>query len=152
MKKGNGATQFEPIKVEPAYRKVAAALLDRITTRAINPGERLPPEMELARQFGVHRGTVREALRELQTNGVLKRERGSKLMMVTRPHRGTIAAGVSRALALHDVTYHDIWEALTALEPPIATAAARQRKPKDLARLDSVVARLAEDLDTKDAV
>ena len=84
--------------------------------------------MELARQFGVHRGTVREALRELETNGVLKRARGSKLMMVTRPARVDVAAGVSRALALHDVTYHDVWEALTALEPPIAAAAARQRK------------------------
>ena len=81
--------------------------------------------MELARQFGVHRGTVREALRELETNGVLKRERGSKLMMVTRPARGAVAAGVSRALALHDVSYHDVWEALMALEPPIAAAAAR---------------------------
>jgi DNA-binding FadR family transcriptional regulator len=139
MKKTNGAKPFEPIKVEPAYRKVATALLDRITGRTINAGERLPPEMELARQFGVHRGTVREALRELETNGVLKRERGSKLMMVTRPHRGTVAAGVSRALALHDVTYHDIWEALTALEPPIASAAARNRLPKDLKQLDTVV-------------
>ena len=109
---------------------MATALLDRITARTINAGERLPPEMELARQFGVHRGTVREALRELETNGVLKRERGSKLMMVTRPARGAVAAGVSRALALHDVTYHDIWEALTALEPPIAAAAARNRKPQ----------------------
>ena len=119
--------EFEPIRVEPAYRKVAAALLERITDRTINAGERLPPEMELARQFGVHRGTVREALRELESNGVLKRERGSKLMMVTRPARGTVAAGVSRALALHDVTYHDVWEAMTALEPPIAAAAARER-------------------------
>lgn len=131
--------EFEPIRIEPAYRKVAAALLDRITTRAINAGERLPPELELARQFGVHRGTVREALRELQTNGVLKRERGSKLMMVTRPERVDIAAGVSRALALHDVSYHDVWEALTALEPPIAAAAARQRRPENLAHLDRVV-------------
>jgi GntR family transcriptional regulator, transcriptional repressor for pyruvate dehydrogenase complex len=139
MKKTNGAAKFEPIKVEPAYRKVATALLDRITARSINAGDRLPPEMELARQFGVHRGTVREALRELETNGVLKRERGSKLMMVTRPARGTIAAGVSRALALHDVTYHDIWEALTALEPPIAAAAARNRSPKDLKHLDELV-------------
>jgi DNA-binding FadR family transcriptional regulator len=106
----------------------------------LNAGERLPPEMELARQFGVHRGTVREALRELETNGVLKRERGSKLMMVTRPARGDVAAGVSRALHLHDVSYHDVWEALTALEPPIAAAAARRRKPKDLARLESLVA------------
>jgi DNA-binding FadR family transcriptional regulator len=131
--------EFEPIRAEPAYRKVAAALLDRITNRALNPGERLPPEMELARQFGVHRGTVREALRELETNGVLKRERGSKLMMVTRPARGAVAAGVSRALTLHDVSYHNVWEALTALEPPIAAAAASRRKAKDLSRLESIV-------------
>jgi len=144
--------EFEPIRIEPAYRKVAAALLDRITTRAIHAGDRLPPEIELARQFGVHRGTVREALRELQTNGVLKRERGSKLMMVTRPERVDVAAGVSRALALHDVSYHDVWEALTALEPPIAAAAARQRKPADLANLETVVARLGEEVDTSSAV
>jgi DNA-binding FadR family transcriptional regulator len=61
-------------------------------------------------------------------------------MMVTRPARGTVAAGVSRALALHDVSYHDVWEALTALEPPIAAAAAQRRKAKDLAHLEAIVA------------
>jgi len=142
--------EFAPIRVEPAYRKVAAALLERITGRTISAGERLPPEIELARQFGVHRGTVREALRELQTNGVLKRERGSKLMMVTRPARVDVAAGVSRALALHDVSYHDIWEALTALEPPIAAAAARNRKPKDLARIETIVKTAVEVEQTAD--
>jgi GntR family transcriptional regulator, transcriptional repressor for pyruvate dehydrogenase complex len=146
------AVEFEPIRAEPAYRKVAAALLERITARSLNPGERLPGEIELARQFGVHRGTVREALRELQTNGVLKRERGSKLMMVTRPARVDVAAGVSRALALHDVSYHDVWEALTALEPQIAATAARRRKPKDLARLEQVVARHEQGLDTSATV
>jgi len=142
--------EFAPIRLEPAYRKVAAALLDRITTRAINEGERLPAEIELARQFGVHRGTVREALRELETNGVLKRERGSKLMMVTRPARVDVAAGVSRALTLHDVSYHDIWEALTALEPPIAAAAARRRKPQDLARIDAILTRAVDVEQTAD--
>jgi len=142
---------FEPIRVEPAYRKVATALLDRITDRSISAGERLPAETELARQFGVHRGTVREALRELESNGVLKRERGSKLMMVTRPARAAVAAGISRALALHDVTYHDVWEALTALEPPIAATAARERSAKDLERLEAIVARF-DDPDTAAAV
>jgi len=59
---------------------------------------------------------------------------------------------VSRALALHDVSYHDVWEALTALEPPIAAAAARQRKPADLANLETVAARLGEEVDTSSAV
>ncbi len=150
--KRNGAAEFEPIRVEPAYRKVAAALLERITDRTINAGERLPPEIELARQFGVHRGTVREALRELETNGVLKRERGSKLMMVTRPERGDVAASVSRAMSLHDVTYHDVWEALMAFEPPIAAAAARNRKQDDLQRLDALAARAEGGLTTGEAV
>ena len=144
-------TAFDPIRVEPAYRKVAAALLERITDRTINAGERLPPEVELARQFGVHRGTVREALRELESNGVLKRERGSKLMMVTRPARATVAAGISRALALHDVSFHNVWEAMTALEPPIAAAAARARKPADLERFDALISHL-DALDTEAAV
>jgi DNA-binding FadR family transcriptional regulator len=132
--------EFAPIRVEPAYRKVAAALLERITDRSIVAGERLPGEIELARQFGVHRGTVREALRELETNGVLKRERGSKLMMVTRPARVDVAAGVSRALALHDVSYHDVWEAMTALEPPIAASAARNRTQANLERFEGILA------------
>jgi DNA-binding FadR family transcriptional regulator len=144
--------EFAPIRMEPAYRKVAAALLERITDRSISEGERLPAEMELARQFGVHRGTVREALRELETNGVLKRERGSKLMMVTRPARVDVAAGVSRALALHDVSFHDVWEALTALEPPMAATAARERQARDLTRLDGIVARQSEKLETNQAV
>jgi GntR family transcriptional repressor for pyruvate dehydrogenase complex len=144
--------EFEPIRIEPAYRKVASALLERITARTINPGDRLPPEMELARQFGVHRGTVREALRELETNGVLKRERGSKLMMVTRPSRGSVTANVSRALSMHEVSYHDVWEALTALEPPMAAAAARSRLAKDIKLLEASVARLDAALDTEAAV
>jgi GntR family transcriptional repressor for pyruvate dehydrogenase complex len=132
------APDFAPIRIEPAYRKVAAALLERITGRTINPGDRLPAETELARQFGVHRGTVREALRELESNGVLARKRGSKLMMVTRPAHGRVAAGVSRALTLHDVSYQDVWEALTALAPPIAASAARRRRAPDLSRIEAV--------------
>jgi GntR family transcriptional repressor for pyruvate dehydrogenase complex len=151
-KQSPAAAEFAPIRVEPAYRRVAAALLERITARTISAGDRLPAETELARQFGVHRGTVREALRELETNGMLKRERGSKLMMVTRPSRVDVATNVSRALSLHDVSYHDVWEALTVFEPPIAAAAARRRSARDLAHLDALLARLGNGLDTEGAV
>jgi len=45
-----------------------------------------------------------------------------------------------------------VWEALTALEPPIAATAARKRTAADLERLESIVARLDDDLDTAAAV
>jgi len=130
--------RFTPIQLEPAYRKVASALLDRITARAFSDGDRLPSETELAKQFGVNRSTVREALRELQTNGLLTRRRGSKLMMVTRPQTDFVAEGVSRALVLHDVTFFDVWESLSMFEPSIAETAARRRTDTDLAVLQQV--------------
>jgi GntR family transcriptional regulator, transcriptional repressor for pyruvate dehydrogenase complex len=136
--------QFEPVEFEPVYRKVAAALLERITDRTLSAGDRLPPELELARQFGVNRSTVREALRELESAGMLRRQRGSKLMMVSRPERDAVADGVSRALALQDVSIRDVWESLTILEPPIAEAAARHRRAADLTRIEATVGHAME--------
>src|SRR5437879_9338555 len=114
------SVEFAPLLIETAYRKVAAAIGERILSRALREGERLPPETELARQFGVNRSTVREALRELESSGLVKRRPGSKLMSVTRPQHDAIAEGVSRALVMHDVTFLEVWEALTIIEPPIA--------------------------------
>ena len=125
--------RFEQIQMEPAYRKVAAAISERIVSRSLREGDRLPPETELARQFGVNRSTIREALRELESGGLVKRRPGSKLMSVSRPQHDAVAEGVSRALVMHDVTFLEVWSALTILEPPIAEAAARARTAEDVA-------------------
>lgn len=136
---------FTPILIEPAYRKVAAAIAARILDRRLLEGERLPSETELARQFGVHRSTVREALRELESNGLVMRRPGSKRMSVSRPQHEIVAEGVSRALALHNVTFMEVWEALTILEPPIAEAAARARSAEDLGAIVLVSRHFADD-------
>jgi GntR family transcriptional repressor for pyruvate dehydrogenase complex len=133
------AQPYARLKLEPAYRKVAAALTESITSGALRVGERLPSETELGLRMGVHRSTVREALRELESSGLLRRERGSKLMMVSRPDRDTVASGVTRALTLHEATIAEVWEALTVIEPMVAEFAARRRDAKTLAALAAVV-------------
>jgi GntR family transcriptional repressor for pyruvate dehydrogenase complex len=137
--------EFEQIRMEPAYRKVAAALMERILDRTLRHGDRLPAETELARQFGVNRSTVREAVRELESNGLVARRRGSKLLVVTRPEDGHVAERVGHALVMHDVTYLDVWEALTILEPPIAETAARRRTEEDLALIVGAAGNFATD-------
>src|SRR5947207_6802200 len=134
------SVEFAPLLIEPAYRKVAAAIGGRILSRALREGQRLPSETELARQFGVNRSTVREALRELESRGLVERRPGSKLMSVSRPHHQSVAEGVSHALLLHDVTVRDLWEALTILEPPLARAAARERSAQDLEQIVAAAA------------
>jgi DNA-binding FadR family transcriptional regulator len=137
--------EFDQIQIEPAYRKVATAIGGRILDRSLREGDRLPPETELARQFGVNRSTVREALRELESNGLLRRKPGSKLMSVSRPQHFAIAEAVTRGLVLHDVTFMEVWEALTLLEPPLAEVAARARTADDLTHVAEATARFAAD-------
>jgi GntR family transcriptional repressor for pyruvate dehydrogenase complex len=137
--------EFDQIQMEPAYRKVATAIGGRILDRSLREGDRLPPEMELARQFGVNRSTVREALRELESNGLVTRRPGSKLMSVSRPQHLAIAEAVTRGLVLHNVTFMEVWEALTLLEPPIAEVAARARTAEDLTQVAAAAAQFAAD-------
>jgi GntR family transcriptional repressor for pyruvate dehydrogenase complex len=143
---------FEPIAIEPTYRRVAGALVEHIVAGRLQVGDRLPPELELARQFGVNRSTVREALRELDSAGLLGRRRGSKRMVVLRPGAGQVGAGVRRALVLHDVTYQDVWEGLTILEPPLAALAATRRKAADCRQLHAAAQSVAAAEDSAQTV
>ncbi len=126
---------FEPISLDPAYRRVAATIEAKIMARALNDGDSLPAELDLARQFGVNRSTVREALRELQSKGLVCRREGGKRLFITHPGTADVASGVSRALTLHGVTFLEVWEAMMLIEPQTAALAARKR---DNAQLDEL--------------
>jgi DNA-binding FadR family transcriptional regulator len=143
---------FEPLDDHPAYRQIANAIEQRIVGRSLRTGDPLPSETDLARQFGVNRSTVREAIRELETQGLLGRGRGEKRLRVTRPGHGHISSGVSRALALHDVTFLELWEAMMALEPAAAQHAAARRTNAQLQLLVRAAARFARAGDTAAAV
>jgi DNA-binding FadR family transcriptional regulator len=129
------ADLFQPLDNHPAYRQIANTIEEKIVTRLLRAGDALPSESELARQFGVNRSTIREAVRELETHGLLGRGRGEKRLRVTLPKPGDVSSGVSRALALHDVTFLELWEAMMALEPAAAHHAAARRSAAQLQEL-----------------
>lgn len=131
---------FEPLDRAPAYQRLARAIRSRILERELKDGESLPTETELARQFAVNRSTVREALRNLQSAGLLTRRNGGKKLYVSRPTVAVVGGGMSDALSLHGARFRDVWEALMVVEPAIAGVAARRRKRADLAALSEVAA------------
>jgi len=130
---------FDKIAREPAYRRVSHVIEEKILTRRLLPGNTLPTEMELAKQFGVNRSTVREGLRQLENAGLIERRDGGKRLIVTRPRTKDIAAGVSRAMAMHDVTFLDVWETMMALEPEATRLAATRIAPVQLNALEALV-------------
>jgi GntR family transcriptional repressor for pyruvate dehydrogenase complex len=142
---------FEPLDDHPAYRQIANVIEQRIVARSLRTGDPLPSESDLARQFGVNRSTIREAIRELETQGLLGRGRGEKRLRVTRPEPRHISSGVSRALALHDVTFVELWEAMMAIEPAAAQYAASRRRAAQLQTLTRTSARFRRDVADTDA-
>lgn len=60
----------------PAYSRIASEITARIEANHFAPGDRLPAERELAQEFGVARMTVRQALDQLQMDGLIGRKRG----------------------------------------------------------------------------
>jgi DNA-binding FadR family transcriptional regulator len=131
---------FEPLDTAPAYLRLSAAIRARILGRELGEGDSLPTETELARQFAVNRSTVREALRNLQSAGLVSRRGGGKKLYVSRPAVGAVGDGLREALTLHEARFADVWEALLALEPAVAAAAARRRDAAQLAGLETIAA------------
>ena len=134
---------FEPLGFAPAYLRVSEVIRARILRRELQEGEVMPTETELARQFEVNRSTVREALRKLESAGLLGRRRGGKRLVVTHPTREAVGGGLSQALTLHRARVVDVWEALQAVQPGIAAAAAERRSPASLAKLEDAARRFA---------
>ena len=69
---------IEPVKRErgPAHVQIEAWVADAVADGRLTPGERLPPERELAGRFAVSRMTVRHALASLQRRGLVARHVG----------------------------------------------------------------------------
>lgn len=136
---------FAPVSTEPTYRRVASAISARIVDRTLERGMALPSELDLAQQLGVNRSTVREALRELESTGLIARGKGTRRMVVAEPGGDALADRIGQALLLSDVTVVQVWEALMVLQPPIAQAAAERRTAADLATITEAAASYERD-------
>jgi GntR family transcriptional regulator, transcriptional repressor for pyruvate dehydrogenase complex len=137
-----GRVLFDRLAPQPAYRRVSAAIEGKIMQRSLRPGDMLPTESELARQFGVNRSTVREALRRLESVGLVDRSNGGKRLLVIRPGAAETATRVSRALALEEVTFIELWEAMLAIAPRTAALAAERAGSDGADRLADIVTRV----------
>jgi GntR family transcriptional repressor for pyruvate dehydrogenase complex len=131
---------FLPMERPPSLsERVAERLQDLILSGAVAPGERLPPERELAQRFGVSRTVIREAIRRLAGTGLVGGRSGGRIEVrdvgssgvrdsMNRFLRRTAfldPADLQQALAkLHEVR--------TMLELQIATVAARDRTDDDI--------------------
>ncbi len=131
-------------RVRKAYEQVVDQLRELIVSGALAPGERLPSETALAREFGVSRSTVREALRVLATQKLVQTTKGadggSYVTLPTVDHISEfVRAHVHLLSDSEDVTLEELLEARELVEVPAARLAALRRSEADLERLRASV-------------
>lgn len=80
----------------PRVDATEQALREWLSPGTHRPGDRLPPEQDLALQLGVSRGTLRAALERLEHNGLIVRRRGSGTFVGELPVSGSFDAGLER--------------------------------------------------------
>lgn len=136
-------------RVKPAYQQVADELRRQILTGALQPGQRLPSEADLAQLFGVGRGTVREALRLLVSRQLVQTTRGVQGgSFVSVPDPAQLIDDLGGALGVLVMTpklsVTDLLEARLLLEPTAARLAAERGATADVAAVQDA-ARAAHD-------
>jgi DNA-binding FadR family transcriptional regulator len=127
-----------------AYEQIAAVLRGRVVAGELEPGHRLPTETMLATEFGVSRATVREALRQLDAQSLIRTSKGATGgSYVTLPSAGHLSAllrsGIGLLADAQDVSLDELLEARELLEVPAARLAARRRQEHDLERLRAAI-------------
>ena len=128
--------QFEKLNVPSAYQVLSRELRRMIVRGTLKAGDQLPTESQLAEHFGVNRSTVREGIRQLENEGLVRRE-GRKRLCVTLPNQRDLAPRVIRTLVMHQATFREVWEAALVLEPACASLCAQNRSEEQLAALKS---------------
>src|SRR6476659_6827129 len=72
------APSFQPIQMRRAFEEICDRIRAQIAAGTLRPGDKLPPERELAEQLGVGRNALREALRSLEIAGIVRLQKGAK--------------------------------------------------------------------------
>ena len=130
---------------------VAERLRRQIARGELTIGQRLPPEDELTEVFGIARTTLREALRILESQGLLEIRRGrTGGPVVTMPKIDSLAEGLAVTLQLQGTTAGDLDVARQLIEPRLAGRLADTHSADDLSALRAAADRAAVAADASD--
>lgn len=131
---------IQPITRRALHEQVAGSLRELILDGKIVRGEALPPERVLAKQFGVSRATVREALRALHLWGLIEvRQGGGTFARV--PSIEHITTPLATIIEHNRQLQDELMDARLIVEPAICWLAAQRRTQSDLDTIEAILAR-----------
>jgi GntR family transcriptional repressor for pyruvate dehydrogenase complex len=115
--------------------QVAAGLQHEITSGGYLPGQRLPPEREMAVRFGVSRTVIREAMKSLSSRGVITVRPGSGVFVAQGQASAATESLRLLVLGTSALGYEQVYEVRESLEGRVAALAAERATEADMVLL-----------------
>ena len=130
--------------IKPIHRRqVSQALIDRLLSMISEgywmPGEKLPPQRELAASLGVGMSTLREALQSLQTMGILKMLHGDGTYLEDSPSQVIYSHMVTVSLAMSKNNMQMLFDARGVIETGFAFFAAEHATEEQIKKLFQIL-------------
>lgn len=115
---------------------IARRLMREAAARGLEPGDHLGAESWLLEQYGVARGSLREAMRLLEAQGAVEMRRGAGGgAIMASPQPAQLAGFLAMTLESGQCTLQTILETRAAVEPTMAALAAQRRTPEQIVAL-----------------
>jgi GntR family transcriptional regulator, transcriptional repressor for pyruvate dehydrogenase complex len=135
--------EFKELKKQSLAESVSLEILEMIRAKKIQPGDKLPPERELATMMGISRPSLREALRALSIMNIVEIRQGDGIY-VTSLKPADLVEHLEFVFSLDDSTVIQLFEARKIVEPGIAELAAINATEEDLKVLQELRTRSIE--------
>jgi GntR family transcriptional repressor for pyruvate dehydrogenase complex len=132
-----------PLKNQSVVRSVLKRIEEAVLNKELKAGDKLPSEGELARNFGIGKTSVREALRMLEALGIIETRRGEGSFIVDRPSADSINPLIY-AMLLEQGSNNQILELRQMVEPMYTIMAMEKANDEQLEDLERIVERLEE--------
>ena len=129
---------FHAVRKTRVSEEIIEQVRDLIASGRLRPGDRLPAERELARTFGVGRSAVREAIRAMESLGLIEARPGEGTFLSASPGshaRDPVAASLYQAWN----TQRQLFEVRRVLEPGLAALAARRATAEQIEKMRTVL-------------
>ncbi len=138
---GDGAARFRPVRIVRASDEVVEQIKGLIFGGRLAPGSHLPSEKELTEQFRLSRITIRDALRVLESEGLIEIRVGARGgAFVARPSAQRVSDSLTTLLRLQQITMQELIEARQVVESAIVLLAAQRATPEDIKAMERAVA------------
>lgn len=136
------AISFETVRGARLFEEICDQIKGQLSQGLIRPGDKLPPERDLAGQFGVSRSAVREALRALEVSGLVELRKGSKGGAFLLEESAPLAQSMEDMIDLGRVSMHDFTEARILITEVVVRLACERGKKKDFDAIERDIERL----------